>query len=101
MGLLAREVEAAGVTTVGLALIREQAAAAHAPRMLFIHWPFGHALGEPGQVEQQRIVLRDMLSMARRAPSQGWSWTCPTSGAVRPTRPSTTGRRIATRLRRR
>jgi hypothetical protein len=39
--------------------------------MLFLHWPFGHALGEPGEVEQQRTVLRDMLSMARRAPRPG------------------------------
>ena len=71
MGLLAREVEAAGVTTVGLALVREVAIAAHAPRLLFVHWPFGHALGEPGRVEQHRTVLRDMLSMARRAPRPG------------------------------
>ena len=67
MGLLAREVEAAGVTTVGLALVREVAVAARAPRLLYVRWPFGHALGEPGQVEQQRTVLRDMLSLARRA----------------------------------
>jgi D-proline reductase (dithiol) PrdB len=71
VGLLAREVEAAGVTTVGLALVREVAVAAHAPRLLFVHWPFGHALGEPGRAEQQRTVLRDMLSMARRAPRPG------------------------------
>jgi len=55
------------VTTVGLALVREVAVAARAPRLLFVHWPFGHALGEPGKVEQQRAVLRDMFSMARRA----------------------------------
>ena len=71
MGLLAREVEAAGVTTVGLALVREVAVATRAPRLLFVRWPFGHALGEPGQVEQQRTVLRDMLSMARRASRPG------------------------------
>ena len=59
------------MTTVGLALVREVAVAAHAPRLLFVHWPFGHALGEPGRVEQQRAVLRDMLSMARRAPRPG------------------------------
>jgi hypothetical protein len=64
-------VEAAGVATVGLALVREVAVAARAPRLLFVHWPFGHALGEPGNVEQQRAVLRDMLSMARRAPRPG------------------------------
>jgi hypothetical protein len=71
VGLLAREIEAAGVTTVGLALVREVARAARAPRLLYLHWPFGHALGEPGRPEQQRTVLRDMLSMARRAPRPG------------------------------
>ena len=71
MGLLAREIEARGVTTVGLALVKEVAVAAHAPRLLYLHWPFGHALGEPGNVAQQRTVLHDMLSMATGAPSPG------------------------------
>ena len=71
MGLLAREIEAVGVTTVGLALVREVAVAARAPRMLYLRWPFGHALGEPGAVDQQRTVLRDMFSMARGAPRPG------------------------------
>jgi hypothetical protein len=39
--------------------------------MLYLHWPFGHALGEPGKIDQQRTVLRDMLSMARRATRPG------------------------------
>jgi hypothetical protein len=64
VGLLAREIEARGVTTVSLALVKEVAVAAHAPRFLYLHWPFGHALGEPGNVAQQRTVLHDMLSMA-------------------------------------
>ena len=71
MGLLAREIEARGVTTVALALVKEVAVAAHAPRFLYLHWPFGHALGEPGNVAQQRTVLHDMLSMAINAPSPG------------------------------
>jgi D-proline reductase (dithiol) PrdB len=71
VGLLAREIEARGVTTVGLALVKEVAVAAHAPRLLYLHWPFGHALGEPGNVAQQRTVLHDMLSMAMSAPSPG------------------------------
>ena len=71
MGLLAREIEASGVTTVALALVREVAVAAHAPRFLYVHWPFGHALGEPGNVAQQRTVLHDMLSMATNAPRPG------------------------------
>jgi hypothetical protein len=71
VGLLAREIEASGVTTVALALVKEVAVAAHAPRFLYLHWPFGHALGEPGHVAQQRTVLHDMLSMATSAPGPG------------------------------
>lgn len=71
MGLLAREIEARGVTTVALALVEEVAVAARAPRFLFLRWPFGHALGEPGNIVQQRTVLHDMLSMAVSAPRPG------------------------------
>jgi hypothetical protein len=71
VGLLAREIEARGVTTVGLALVKEVAVAARAPRFLYLHWPFGHALGEPGNVAQQRTVLHDMLAMATGATRPG------------------------------
>jgi len=71
VGLLARGIEAAGVTTVGLALVRDVAVAAHAPRFLYLHWPFGHPLGEPGNIAQQRTILHDMLSMAMLAPRPG------------------------------
>jgi hypothetical protein len=60
-----------GVTTAALALVKEVAAAAHAPRFLFLRWPFGHALGEPGNIAQQRTILYDMLSMAESAPHPG------------------------------
>ncbi len=59
------------MTTVGLALVRDVAVEAHAPRFLYLRWPFGHALGEPGNDHQQRTVLRDMLSLARVAPYPG------------------------------
>jgi hypothetical protein len=52
-------------------LVREVAVAARAPRFLYLRWPFGHALGEPGNVLQQRTVLHDMLSMATSAPHPG------------------------------
>ncbi len=55
MGLLARGIEACGITTVCLALVRELALQVRAPRMLYLHWPFGHAL----------------LSLAQSAPSPG------------------------------
>ena len=71
MGLLAREIEACGVTTVALSLVRELSAQVKAPRMLFLHWPFGHALGEPHNRDQQETVLHDAFSMARLAPHPG------------------------------
>ena len=60
-----------GVTTSALALVKEVAIAARAPRFLYLHCPFGHALGEPGNIAQQRTVLHDMLSMATSAPRPG------------------------------
>jgi len=71
VGLLAREIEACGVTTVSLALVRELAVMVKAPRMLYLHWPFGHALGEPNNRDQQYTVLHDAFSMARCAPRPG------------------------------
>jgi hypothetical protein len=71
VGLLAREIEACGVTTVALALVRELAVMVKAPRMLYLHWPFGHALGEPNERDQQYTVLHDTFSMARCAPRPG------------------------------
>ena len=56
------------MTTVALALVRELAVAVKAPRMLFLHWPFGHALGEPGNRLQQLTILHDAFSMAQFAP---------------------------------
>ena len=56
---------------MGLALVKEVAVASNAPRFLYLHWPFGHALGEPGNIEQQRTLLHDMLTMAVIAPRPG------------------------------
>lgn len=71
VGLLATEIEACGVSTVALALVKELAVLVKAPRMLYLHWPFGHALGEADHREQQRTVLHDAFSLARAAPEPG------------------------------
>ena len=59
------------MTTVALALVRELAVMVKAPRMLYLHWPFGHALGEPNKRDQQYTVLHDTFSMALCAPRPG------------------------------
>ena len=59
------------MSTVALAQVKELAVLVKAPRMLFLRWPFGHALGEPDNREQQRAVLHDAFSLARAAPRPG------------------------------
>jgi hypothetical protein len=56
-----RVMEAAGLTTVSISLVREITEQVRPPRALFVRWPFGHPLGEAFAVAQQRRVLQDML----------------------------------------
>ena len=53
--------EAAGLTTVSISIVREITSQVRPPRALFLRWPFGHPLGEPFAVAQQQRVLHDML----------------------------------------
>lgn len=57
MGLVARAIEAAGIPTVALSIVREITEKCPPPRALFLRFPFGHALGEPGNVNQQFTIL--------------------------------------------
>lgn len=50
-------VEAAGIPTVSISIVRKLTVEAKVPRAVFVKWPMGHPLGEPGRVEQQRVVL--------------------------------------------
>lgn len=61
MGLVARTIEQHGIPTVSLSIQRELTEKTKPPRALFLRWPFGHPLGEPFNVAQQRWVLRDAL----------------------------------------
>ncbi|TYO95020.1 hypothetical protein EDC39_1256 [Geothermobacter ehrlichii] len=57
MGLIQREIERAGIPTIGVTIVRDYTARVRPPRSVFLKWPFGHPLGEPGNVLQQRAVL--------------------------------------------
>ncbi len=50
-------VEAAGIPTIGISIARRFTEETKAPRAVFVRWPMGHPLGEPGEVTQQRAVL--------------------------------------------
>ena len=59
MGLIQRSIEAAGIPTVSLSILRDITEKVRPPRALFLRWPFGHPLGEPGNTAQQFTVLHD------------------------------------------
>lgn len=40
------------------------------PRAVFVKWPFGHPLGEPGNVLQQRRMLWECFADLRRRPRE-------------------------------
>ena len=61
MGLVQREIEAAGFSTISLSMIPELTASAGAPRIAAIEHPFGVPMGQPGDAVGQLAVLRAAL----------------------------------------
>jgi len=55
--LIQRAIEAAGIPTVGISLVRKYTEKIKPPCTIFLRWPFGHPLGEPGNINQQTAVL--------------------------------------------
>jgi D-proline reductase (dithiol) PrdB len=71
VGLVARAIEAAGIPTVSLSIVREITEKTPPPRALYLRFPFGHALGEPGKREQQFAVLYRAFSLLFEADLPG------------------------------
>ncbi len=63
MGLVQREIEKAGIPTVGISIVREYTEKVRPPRSVYLRWPFGHPLGEPFNVPQQSTVLKMTFSV--------------------------------------
>jgi D-proline reductase (dithiol) PrdB len=59
VGLVAREIERQGIATVSISIQRELTEKTRPPRAVFLRWPYGHPLGEPFNVAQQRWILLD------------------------------------------
>ena len=82
MGLVQRAIEAAGLPTVSISLVKALTLQVRPPRAVFLRWPLGHPLGEPGHRAQQRQVLLDALGLLETAPAPGallepgYRWRC-------------------------
>jgi D-proline reductase (dithiol) PrdB len=61
VGLVQRELEAAGLSTITLSSIPDLTASAGVPRLAAIEHPLGYLLGQPGDREGQTAVLRATL----------------------------------------
>ncbi len=61
--MLARIIEAAGIATVSLSLVREHTEKIKPPRALYVPFPFGLAVGHPKDAAEQRRVLDAAFAM--------------------------------------
>jgi len=59
VGLIQREIEKAGIPTIGISIVRKYSETVKPPRTIFLRWPFGHPFGEPLRTAQQRVVLAE------------------------------------------
>jgi len=62
VGLVQRAIEAEGIPTIGISILKEVTEKVRPPRSVFLRYPFGHPLGEAFNVAQQRTILRDALN---------------------------------------
>jgi hypothetical protein len=61
--VLARALEAEGVATTSISMVREHSEKVKPPRALFVPFPFGHAMGRPNDPELQHRVLKAALDL--------------------------------------
>ena len=71
MGLVQREIEKAGIPTVGVSIVREYTEKVQPPRTVYVKWPFGHPLGDPGNVRQQRAVILEAFRVLYESAAPG------------------------------
>jgi AraC-like DNA-binding protein len=64
--VLARVFEEAGLTTLTIAMVREHAEKVKAPRVLFVPFPFGYALGKPNDPQLQHRVIGAAIDLLQR-----------------------------------
>jgi hypothetical protein len=65
--VLARVIEAAGISTVMVTMVPDLAERIGVPRIVGVEFPFGHTLGHAGESEEQMKVIRDALRVLRDA----------------------------------
>jgi hypothetical protein len=65
--VLARVIEAAGISTVLVTVAPDLAERVGVPRIVGVEFPYSHVLGHAGDREEQTKVIRDALRVLRDA----------------------------------
>ena len=68
---MARAIESVGIPTVLVMMYKQVADALPSPRVCYVRFPFGVPLGEPGNVDQQRVIIEDALHLVIHATEAG------------------------------
>jgi hypothetical protein len=71
VGLVQRQIEAAGFSTITLSNIPDLTAAVGAPRIAAIEYPFGLTVGLPGDQAGQQAALRATLAAVQEMTAPG------------------------------
>jgi len=71
VSLVARVLEAGGISTVTYTNARDIAASAGNPRQIFLNYPLGNPAGRPHDAHNQREVLRAGLKLLEEADRPG------------------------------
>lgn len=71
MGLIAREIEAAGIPTLSMTSAFSITRAVNPPRAVYLDFPLGHTTGKPHDPQGQRQILRDALEIFERLDTAG------------------------------
>lgn len=74
MPVLARSLEASGLSTVLITMMPYWAEKVGVPRTLGVEFPFGHTLGVAGDTAQQTRVLMQALELLQKADQPGVIW---------------------------
>ena len=79
MSLIARYLEEHGLPTVVIGTARDIVESANVPRFLFVDFPLGSPCGEPWDVDQQRAIFEQALTLFETATEPGTTVQAPYS----------------------
>jgi hypothetical protein len=71
VGLIARVFEAAGKPTVTMSSARDITDRIKPPRVAFLNYPLGNAVGRPNEGQEQLMILRQALALLETATQPG------------------------------